>query len=328
MVNIFQVVPQAADICFLDATSSLDRTDCKVFRLVCPSPAGGLPLGILILTSEGEDVVTEGLQIFRDKCAPSYAFKGRGSLGPRIFMTDDCSSEINSIKTVFPQSTTLLCQWHLQAAVWRWIYKSEHGIEKKDRPILLKLFQKLIYAKTNETYEDARLELYEDETANDYPQYLQHLSSQYFHRLDTWTTFARLENNLSTHHHTTNNLVESSFNVLKSYTFNREMEFNIAALLLRLLTEDSIYYEGKLIDIGNSVFSQHVKRSSYNQKVTIPMEDITEVCLESKIFYVKSQSEADIYYQCNMKSGLCTCKRGRDLGPCKHKALTECIYHS
>ena len=180
LFSFLQVVPQAADICFLDATSSLDRTDCKVFRLVCPSPAGGLPLGILILTSEAEDIVTEGLKIFLDKCAPSYAFKGRGSLGPLIWMTDDCSSEINSIKTVFPQSTTLLCQWHLQAAVWRWLYKREHDIDKKDRPILLKHFQKLLYAKTEETYEDARLELFEDETANDYPQYLQHLSSQSF----------------------------------------------------------------------------------------------------------------------------------------------------
>ena len=58
------MVPQAADIAFLDATSGLDRTDCKVFRVLCPSPAGGLPEGLIITSSERDEVLTEALEFF------------------------------------------------------------------------------------------------------------------------------------------------------------------------------------------------------------------------------------------------------------------------
>ena len=324
------MVPQAADIAFLDATSGLDRTDCKVFRVLCPSPAGGLPQGLIITSSERDEVLTEALTIFRDQCAPSYAFKGRGADGPRVWMSDDCQAEIKSIKAVFPLSTPLLCQWHLIAAVWRWLWDRHHEIEHEDRPHLLKLFQKLLYAKTSQEYEIARLELFEDETADNYKNYIEHLSSSYFGRVEAWTTFSRLESNLSTHHHMTNNMVEASFHVLKNYTFNRQMEFNVASLLAKLLAEDSKYYENKLIDIGNSVFSSHVSKSRYNKKVSIPKEDVIEVCPQSKIYMVKSQNkeEDNLFYRQNMKTGHCSCPDGRDFGPCKHKALTECNYHS
>ena len=41
-------VPQAGDIMPVVATSNLDRHDTKLYHLVCPTPAGGLPLGNIL----------------------------------------------------------------------------------------------------------------------------------------------------------------------------------------------------------------------------------------------------------------------------------------
>ena len=48
--RVHEKVPQSSDIVFVDATSSLDRSDCKLYHFICPSPIGGLPLADMILT--------------------------------------------------------------------------------------------------------------------------------------------------------------------------------------------------------------------------------------------------------------------------------------
>ena len=86
----------------MDATSSVDRVSSLVFRMITPTPAGGMPLGLLITSSENEDVLTEALTMWRDKCLPTYAFnkKGGDKIGPTLFMTDDASAEINSLRLI------------------------------------------------------------------------------------------------------------------------------------------------------------------------------------------------------------------------------------
>ena len=79
---------------------------------MCPSPAGSLPLATLITSSEAEEVLTEGFQLVKD-LLPSYAWYGRGSQGPKHFITDDCSPEINSLSKVWPASVLLLCIFHV-----------------------------------------------------------------------------------------------------------------------------------------------------------------------------------------------------------------------
>ena len=44
---------------------------------------------------------------------PTGAFFGRGSDGPQVFMTDDCTSERQSLHAVFPEAELLLCAFHI-----------------------------------------------------------------------------------------------------------------------------------------------------------------------------------------------------------------------
>ena len=54
------VCHMAGDIALVDATSNLDRQDTKLFYIICPSPAGGLPLGTVITSREDEVTVKAG----------------------------------------------------------------------------------------------------------------------------------------------------------------------------------------------------------------------------------------------------------------------------
>ena len=96
--RVHEKVPGAGDIAFMDMTSSLDRQDCKLMRIMTTSPAGGLPLGFCILSCETEAVITESLKLFKE-VLPDGAFYGRGrDTGPKLILTDDAEAEISAIR--------------------------------------------------------------------------------------------------------------------------------------------------------------------------------------------------------------------------------------
>lgn len=59
---------------------------------------------------------------------------------PVVLMTDKASAEKKSMKIVFPDSTQLLCDFHVGQAEWRWLH--EHA-DSEDRRELMKAFQKV-----------------------------------------------------------------------------------------------------------------------------------------------------------------------------------------
>ena len=170
MKRVHQTVPQSGEIVCVDSTSNLDRNDSKVFHLVCPSPIGGLPLATIITSREDTETLVFALQVLQS-VLPSYAFYGRGpKLGPQVLMTDDCDAERNALAIIWSAAKLLLCIFHVLQAQWVWLWAQEHGIEHKDRPILLNLFRAILYAE-NKSDRDNRIKiLHEDPTFLKYPQ--------------------------------------------------------------------------------------------------------------------------------------------------------------
>ena len=131
--RVHENMPQAADIVFIDATSNLDRLDCKLFHLICPSAAGGLPLGNVITSRENEATVKAGFELYQS-LLPTRAFFNRGTLGPLIIMTDDSKTIQNTLRAIWPNATLLVCVFHILQALWRWEWDSDNKIDKRDRP--------------------------------------------------------------------------------------------------------------------------------------------------------------------------------------------------
>jgi hypothetical protein len=90
--------------------SSTDRQDSKLIKFMTCSPAGGLPLGFIVTSSENEKTLTRAFEVFGN-ILPDDAFGKRGKqTGPVLFMTDDADSEINALKKSLARSKTLtLC---------------------------------------------------------------------------------------------------------------------------------------------------------------------------------------------------------------------------
>ena len=51
---------------------------------------------------------------------PNNSFFGKGR--PNVIMTDNCSELRGALYDVFPESTMLLCIFHIQQQVWRWLF--------------------------------------------------------------------------------------------------------------------------------------------------------------------------------------------------------------
>ena len=76
-------------------------------KFLTESPAGGLPLGFLVLSNRTEATLDAGLQDLQ-ALMPDQAFGGRGThVGPQVILTDDDTGEINSLKRAWPRSTFL-----------------------------------------------------------------------------------------------------------------------------------------------------------------------------------------------------------------------------
>ena len=318
--RVSEYVPQSGDILFMDATSNIDRGDSKFFRLITPSPAGGLPVGYMILSSEKEEIITEALQLFQT-ILPSNAFFKRGPiLGPRLFLTDDADSEINSLKNVFPNSISLLCHWHMKQAIWRYLCLAKHEIHKTDRQLLFRLFNDVINAKTKTAFDAALDTFLQDETVQKYENFISHVERSYLNRIEKWALFYRLENGLTTHGNDNNNFCESSFRILKDVTFNRTKAYNICELIEILLSDDSSYYRQKLVQIGNGTFSQFDTNKSRYKSGDIKIRKDQVAHLEEFLFMVESERDPNVVYTIDMRSGFCSCFIGQTLAPCKHKA--------
>ena len=319
--RVHENVPQAGDIVLMDATSNLDRHDTKLFHLVCPTPAGGLPLGN-ILTSKGDaETINAGIKLLIS-ILPEGAFFGRGpTTGPKIVMTDDCAAEQKASAKHWADTILLLCIFHLLQAYWRYLWNSDHKIEKCDRPDLFNMFKMVVYASNEADYCDKKTHLLENSKIQKYPKLRNHLITDILPRKQKWALTTRIENKLSTHNVNTTNFVEISFRITKENQFNRIKSYNLADLL-DIILDDSIYYVQRCINIGNNCVSEcRNQKSRYFAKHTnIAVEKIIKV--DNDVTYlVPSETVEGKFYNVNMELGLCECAKGMLRGPCKHKHI-------
>ena len=189
------------------------------------------------------------------------------------------------------------------------------------------MFRKLVYAKTEEQFDQEMESLLQNETCNKYQNYIRHLERSYFSRKEKWSLYYRYSEELPTHNCHTNNYVEISFRILKDNQMNRTKAYNLIELL-QILMDDSAHFRKKLIDVGNGRFSElQPSKSRYNiREITSIKEDqCSEIC--DKIYIVQSESDFETFYTLDMQSGYCECIQGRLRGPCKHKAAIQHYYN-
>ena len=154
MARVHKSVQHSGELVFVDSTSNLDEHNLRFFMLCTHSVAGGLPLGIILMSDEKEDTQKEALRMFKE-CLPSCAFYNRGiTLGLQVFLTDNNFEERSALTSSWPNASLLLCVFHLLQAVWRWLVDKENNISKDDRTLLVCKVKELVYAETENEVQD------------------------------------------------------------------------------------------------------------------------------------------------------------------------------
>ncbi|KAJ1518955.1 hypothetical protein ONE63_011443 [Megalurothrips usitatus] len=154
MKRVHQHLKSSGEINFLDSGGSMDRHNSRIFTFLAPSVAGALPLGMIITSSESEDVLSEGMRLLKSILPPD-AFYGRGpDRGPEVIMTDDSKSERNSLENSWPGIILLLCFFHVLQAFWTYIWDSKHKVDAKDKEEVFFIFKTWCYSETLEEFED------------------------------------------------------------------------------------------------------------------------------------------------------------------------------
>ena len=78
MRRVHSMVPESAEMVFVDSSGNCDQAN-RVFLILTHSAIGGLPLGVMITSSESQSVITAGLQLLKSILLED----SRGELGPQ-----------------------------------------------------------------------------------------------------------------------------------------------------------------------------------------------------------------------------------------------------
>ncbi|KAJ1526610.1 hypothetical protein ONE63_008196 [Megalurothrips usitatus] len=313
MRRVHKLLKSSAEIMFMDSSGNMDFMNCRVFLLLTPSVAGGMPLGILI-TSESEEVVHSALELWKT-LLPQDAFYGRGpSVGPKLIMTDDSTPERNALKLSFHDAILLLCLFHVLQAFWRYLWAREQNVPKEKRSELFYLFKDLVYAESGTIFQERWKEALSHEELNKYHKVKTHLEN-FIPRSAEWALFQRLH--LLTRGNQTNNYCEANIRILKEKVMNRLKAFNLVQLLDFMLTRYDSYVESRIIDVVNNRAP-----NPFKSRYFFPAEKLVDLKCQKLDKYpnsycVKNISKGTVYFVL-MEWEICSCEAGKCGRPCKH----------
>ena len=138
-------------------------------------------------------------------------------------------------------------------------------------------------------------------------------------RIDFWSTEFRVANRCPTNRNNTNNLVETSFRYTKDIQLNRLKAYNFTGLL-RLILDDSEFYQTKAVDAANNRIETWLKSTNSKYIFDASVIDETKIQkLSQTTFMVNSETKADVSYLVDMETRDCSFPLGLNKGPCKHK---------
>lgn len=246
------------------------------------------------------------------------AFGGQGY--PSVFLTDNSDAEINALMTVWPNSTSLLCIFHVMQAVWRWLWDSKNSIKKEHRTLMMLEFRKMLYS---ETVEEAQKAF--DATLNAgsmYPKWQKYVIVHHWEQKERWCLAWR---DHTTRGHHTNNYSEVSVRIFKENVLCRVKAYNVISLVDFCCTKLEEYYKKKCLEFSNDrkatarlYFESIIKKSNYIAK--------DKIIVENEHYYVPSQNNQQLMYCVEPNIGICSCKDGMYGRFCKHQGIIYVFY--
>ncbi|KAK5641384.1 hypothetical protein RI129_009931 [Pyrocoelia pectoralis] len=144
MQRVARCLVQASEVLFVDATSNCDVQNHKLYFFATHSPAGAIPVGCIISSSQKLDVFNAGVEGLIEIMPIK--------ISPAVILTDDDMGERNVLKKNCPHSTLLLCTFHVLKACWKWLKSTKNKIKQENVQDLYKLFRNILMSTTEKTW--------------------------------------------------------------------------------------------------------------------------------------------------------------------------------
>jgi hypothetical protein len=326
MKRVHRSVGQSAHSVFVDSSRCVDsKNECRVFLLMtcCTEmTGGGLPLGVVITTSEQERAVGDGFELLKT-LLPDGAFHGRtADAGPATFFTDDCSALRSSLSRIFLQSSVLLNQFHVLWDVWRWLWAPKNGVAIDHRSHLYQLTEAAVRSETCQALAEAFTRIYNDSVAESYDKFIAHVNQL----LDRSTLWASCYQNVEDRRLSPGGLVtvEQSASLQKDKIFNRLKSFSPVQLVDFTVSRLERYFERRLrTACRHQEDARHGRRCHFNfpKDSRVALENVW--MLSPNVVLVPSETPVSArhagYYAVNTTLWVCTCPVGSRGAPCKHQ---------
>ncbi len=304
MRRILRFIPQTAEMMFLDSCGSVKRFGTKVLLLMTNSCAGGLPIGVAVMSSETSEMLSAIFSSFKS-LLDEDSFCGQGS--PAVCITDDCSTERNSLRVNFPDTTLLLCVFRMLQACWKFLVSANSSIRKEDQYRCFIHVKNMMYSKNDNEYKE-HFNLASQETYENFVSYVKKQDK----RREEWVLLYR--RSLPACGQNSNIISDAAFRILKEYILERLKATSPQQLLDFILTDVQNYYIDKVTNVANG------KPAAY---LTLPNESFEEM------FSIEKCGDTDVYEVTNLKkntvytvhsnTGLCECPTGLNGRFCRHQ---------
>ncbi|XP_054707839.1 uncharacterized protein LOC129217543 [Uloborus diversus] len=299
----------SGEVVFVDNSVYLDRCRCFVYVIMAYSCTEGLPLGLLITTSNTEEILTAGFKLLAD-ILPEKAFGSFGRQGPEVFLTANNDALQNSLKAVYPESAVLLCAYNMSHELWRWLWDPDNAIEESDRCTLFSLAYKIMQTKNAEEFNELNEIIMANETVQKYEQFKSHFE-EIKGVSDRWAVCFKNEildkdKEISG--------IEMASHVLKDKVFLNKA-YNVLQLLKYYTDTMETYYRQKIIHCINNTLESFLL-SSFQPEMRETSDLIVKTTPVGQ-YEVKNAKSGKSYFV-DMNICVCSCNLGINGARCKH----------
>ncbi|KAG9283804.1 hypothetical protein AMEX_G2612 [Astyanax mexicanus] len=304
---------------FLDATyKGVTQYGFAFYAVLVKNSEGqGIPVSFFILSEESSDILKVCLQKLHEAA---------DCLTPRCVMVDRDMKEIKAIKAVFPNTSVLLCWFHVLQAVHRWLMRQEGGNLRDPslRNTVIRGMVSLKQCNTEMEFQEHSVKILSDiERETKSARVSDYLKEHWLNIGVMWSNFGR---QVFHHHSETNNVVERFFfgmkyNFLAGYANKR-----VDDLLLVLSSHVVKYYSH--LDALKAAGRLRPKTSD----ALLGVERMKSRGLDHSVSWqcegkcnVPSETVPGRMYLVDLVYTTCTCEYANLGNMCKHVLLAKCV---
>lgn len=248
---------------------------------------------------------------------PSYAFYGRKDQGPEICITDDSSAERAALKTVWPNTTYLLCIFHYLQSWWSWLLESKQGISKDDRQPIFNLVRKLVYVRSEASLHAWYAAILESTYATKYPHLVKHVQ-HFWKRRSEWALSYRMKETMRGNH--TNNYAEGGIRIIKEMVFDRVKAYNLIQMFEFITITMEQYFCNRLLDLAHSRYRPGIAIKYKDLYSSLDTVTCTEQLFQCIYLVTEKTKTEELKFYVDMELGVCSCIKGCAGAACKHQA--------